>query len=162
MLEAFRDNQGEAFTLSVQSPPVTDPKSDQRLRRIDVVLKSYMAPSRKRFPVLFHEAKRAEGGAPDYREVEMQAQGACEEYLNSREAVSTVVFAMCCVGTRCRMFRYIKEHGFDWSPMWGNKKEFDATQYFDAMDPFGSPYIWRALISMPELLGIPLERKAYL
>ena len=163
VLQAFIDNEEEvALRLFPETPPIADPQSEQRLRRVDGVLSAYMATSHTRVPILFLEAKIAEGGSADYKEVEKQAQGACEDYLNSSEAVSSVVFAMCCVGTRCRMFKYIKEEGFDWAPMWGNKKEADSSQYFDAMDPFGCMYIWRALRSMTAVLNLAFEKKAFL
>lgn len=161
-LQAWAMTRNVAIMIDREAPPDEDPGSEYRLKRVDVVGKAFANQSKRRLTFLFCELKSAGATPRKLQEVEIQAQRACEAYLNAPNRINDVVFAMCCVGTSCRAFKYIKDEDFDWKPMWGSNSEADATLYFDAGDPLRSIYIWQALNSMLNTIGVPLADESYL
>lgn len=159
-LEAWRDHSGKAITITDQSPPDEDPNSEYRLRRIDVIVDGYALKGKKRFTILIIEVKGAHVNRSEYQRVEIQARGACEAYFNAPGTETTMIYAMCAVGTRCRMFRYTAD--LDWEPMWGDDTEFDSTQYIDAADKTKGLLVWRALSGMLQHPPTDLADKTYL
>ena len=159
-LEAWKDHSGKAITITDQSPPDQDPNSEYRLRRIDVIVDGYTNQEKKRFTILIVEVKGAHVNRSEYRTVEDQAQGACEAYLNAPGNMTTMIYAMCAVGTHCRMFRYTGN--FDWEPMWGEDTEYDRGEYIDAADRTKGSLVWRALNVMLQQPPTELADKAYL
>ena len=103
----------------------------------DIYMYSYTRADKQRFPLIVTEAKLAEGGKADYVEVELQAQRACEAYLDSTERVVDKIAALTAVGPTFRGWIYTRDKP-RWTPAWGSPTEYDPTLYIDA----ASPYSW--------------------
>ncbi|KAK1046372.1 hypothetical protein LTR74_017969, partial [Friedmanniomyces endolithicus] len=94
--------------------------------------------------LMYIEVKRADATQTDFQTVELQAQDACEAYLNAGRRMTDEVYAMCVVGPLCRMFRYVKDSDFGWKAQWGNNAEYDRTQHIDVATT-QSLRIWETL-----------------
>ena len=111
VLEAYRDlpDQPHALTIRQEHPPVKDRHSEYARTRQDIYMYSYRRADKQRFPLIVTEAKLAEGGKADYVEVELQAQRACEAYLNSKERVGDKIAALTAVGPTFRAWTYTRD-----------------------------------------------------
>ena len=161
VLDALISASEKALRRRTEQPPVTSTLSEHRRRRVDIHLDSFVDESKKRITLIYIEVKRADAKQADFQTVEMQAQDACEAYLNSPESLTSEVYAMCVVGPLCRLFRYIKDSDFDWEPLWGKNEEYDRTQYIDVADG-QSRQIWDTLNAIIRSHSAGLASKSYL
>lgn len=161
ILDTLISTSEKALRRRTEQPPVTSALSEHRRRRVDIHLDSFVEESKKRITLMYIEIKRADATRADFQTVEIQAQDACEAYLNSPESVTSEVYAMCVLGPLCRMFRYIKDSDFDWEPLWGNNEEYDRTQYIDVAEE-RSKEIWNTLNAIVRSHSAGLANKEYL
>ena len=161
ILDTLISTSEKALRRRTEQAPVTSALSEHRRRRVDIHLDSFVEESKKRITLMYIEIKRADATRADFQTVEIQAQDACEAYLNSPESATSEVYAMCVLGPLCRMFRYIKDSDFDWEPLWGNNEEYDRTQYIDVADE-KSRQIWDTLTAIIRANSAGLANKEYL
>lgn len=129
--------QNEALLLFAEMPPTYDSTSKHCLQRVDITIQYYEQATGRRSTLFFLEAKGTNVDIRQYREVERQGQDACEAYLNNDQTNVHIVYALCTVGTRARLFRYTLGDAEEeaWELLWGESTELDPRAYCDAAHP---------------------------
>ncbi|KAK3669536.1 hypothetical protein LTR78_010590 [Recurvomyces mirabilis] len=161
LLTAWAQLSGKAIRIDTEQPPQQDPEPEYRLIRIDITADAFHESTKWRFHLIICQAKGHNARSSRYNDVESQVHRDCEAWLKERGNMPGSVYAMCTVGTACRMFRAsIERDDEPWVPMWHAQGFLDADA--NAADPDRGATLWGALQETLARSPLPIADKSYM
>lgn len=155
--DAWKDHSGKAIVIMGQTPYDYNQDTEDRL-----LIGGYSLAEKRRHFIAIVEAKAASDLDLTYQTAERQLFDTCMLHLDQTGSQTTTIYGVSVVGTRCRIFRYIKD--YSWDPLWTKHTASLGVQseYIDAADREEGGLVWDALQSILEQPPQILAERQYL